>query len=460
MSSLSPPQSQPPAGASSQSQPKGDSNESRKRDALASLRIERPEPYRAASSGRKRWWLLGLLLVVMGSVWGGYQYLLSQNLDAQQWLGSSAGWMPEIMQNRVEVRLVSVTVQQGRAADAVVVATGYLASRRQAGIGARGAGRVDKLYFEEGSKVQQGDLLAELEHNELQATKAASEASVARARAALDEQDIAIELAKVDAQRAEKLWQSRSIAEAEYDTTRFAYRTAAARRATMQAEIALAEAQLHQVEEGIENMFIRAPFAGTVISKDAELGESILPGGLGAGSGRGSVATIADLEHLQIECDVKEDFISRVSEGQEADISVDAVPSKKYHGTVYKIIPMGDRARATIKVQVDIDDADALLFPEMSGTAYFLPSQNNTQISDAPRIFCPVSSVATNSDEQGSEQSYVWVADKEKRAQRLPVTVGEERNGQHEVLSGLSGSERVISNPEGLQERTPLKIAE
>lgn len=429
------------------------------RDALASLRIERPEPYKARKSGGRwlRW--LGLLLLLVGGSFGTYRYALNSN-DSPQGLLGSAQWMPEMMQNRVEVRLVSLTVQQGRAADALVVATGYLQSKQQAGIGSRAAGRVDQLYFEEGSQVKKGDILAELEHNELKASQAASNASVERAKAALAEQQIAIEQAQLEAQRADTLWKSRSISEAEYDQARFAYRTAVARLDTMQAEIALANAQLQQVEVGIENMFIRAPFDGTVISKDAELGESILPGGMGVGSGRGSVATIADLEHLRIECDVKEDFISRVAEGQEADISVDAVPSKKYHGKVYKIIPMGDRARATIKVQVEIEDADHLLFPEMSGTAYFLPVQNNTEISDAPRIFCPTAAVDTRPSESGIEQTFVWIADSEKRAHRLPVKVGEERNGEREVFEGLTGKERLIANPTELQEGTPLKIAE
>lgn len=430
------------------------------RDGLASLRIERPEPYRSRRSGTRwlRW--LTLLLLLGGAGYGIYSYALAHRMSPADLLSDGSRWMPEMMQNRIEVRLVSVTIQQGRAADALVVASGYLQSKQQAGIGARAAGRVDRLYFEEGSQVKKGDVLAELEHNELKATQDAASASVARAKAASAEQQISIEQTRLEADRADKLWGSRSISESEFDQARFAHRTAVARLATLQAEIALAEAQLQQVTEGIENMFIRAPFDGTVISKDAELGESILPGGLGVGSGRGSVATIADLQHLRIECDVKEDFISRIREGQEADISVDAVPDKKYHGHVYKIIPMGDRARATIEVQVEIDDADHLLFPEMSGTAFFLPQQDSGEISDAARIFCPATSVAGLQGEQAEGDAHVWTIDAEKRARKLPVKVGPQRNGDREVFRGLTGSERVVANPKGLREGTPLKIAD
>ena len=378
------------------------------RDALASLRINREAETKRRSG--KRWWTVVLLLVLL-SVGGWFAYSW---VDSAGLLQNQSQWVPEIMQNRVEVRLASVTVQKGRSADAVVVATGYLESRRQARIGARAAGRINMILFEEGNRVSKGEILAELDHKDLDASLAAADASVARAKSALAEQEIAIELALADKDRAEKLWTSRSIAESEYDQARFGYRTAVARKTSMQADIALAEAQKQQAEQLKENMFIRAPFDGTVISKDAEVGESILPGGMGGGSGRGSVATIADLDHLEIECDVQEDFISRVSEGQEADIAVDAVQDKKYHGTVRKIIPMGDRARATIKVQVEINDADELLFPEMAGTVFFLPTEQELEIGDQPRIFCPTTAVDT--DDEGKQ--CVWVTDAEKRRRK------------------------------------------
>jgi RND family efflux transporter MFP subunit len=279
---------------------------------------------------------------------------------------------------------------------------------------------------------------------------------VARAKAALAEQEITIEQAKVDKERAETLWKTRGISEQEYDQARFTYRSAVARRDSLAADVVLAEARKDQEEQVKDNMIIRAPFDGTVISKDAEVGESILPGGMGQGSGRGSVATIADLDHLEIQCDVQESFISRVTEGQEADIEVDAVQEKKYHGTVRKIIPMGDRARATIKVEVAIEDADALLFPEMAGTVYFLPNEQDLEVNDEPRVFCPTSAV--DSDEEGNQ--FVWLADPDKRAQKVPIKAGEDRDGRTEVLEGLVGRERVIVNPEELYEGAPLQIVE
>jgi RND family efflux transporter MFP subunit len=418
------------------------------RDALASLRINRDAPKKRSG----RWWKTLLVLGLLGAGgWYGYQYAQANGM-----LGDKTAWVPEMMQNRVEVRLKSVKVQKGRSADAVVVATGYLESRRQAGIGAQASGRIDQVFFEEGDQVEKGQLLAELDHKDLDASLAAAAASVARAKAQLAEQEVTIKQTETEYKRAERLWQSRSSSASEYDQARFAFRAAIARRDSLKAEIVLAEAQMRQAEQLKENMFIRAPFDGTVISKDAEVGESILPGGMGGGSGRGSVATIANLENLEIECDVQEDFISRVSEGQEADIAVDAVQDKKYHGVVRKIIPMGDRARATIKVKVKITDADKLLFPEMSGTVYFLPKEQELEISDEPRIFCPTDAIEV--DEDGNQ--FVWIVDSEKRAQKIDIKAGDNKDGQSEVLEGLDGSERVVVKPKDLSVGTPVKIGD
>ena len=417
------------------------------RDVLASLRINR-EPERAGSG---RWWKILLVLAILGAAgWFGFQYAQNSGMIADK-----AQWVPEMMQNRVEVKLETVKVRKGRSADAVVVATGYLESRRQARIGARAAGQVDIVTFEEGNKVKKGEVLAELEHKDLKATLAASAAAVARAQASIQEQTIMIEQAKIDNARSERLWKSHGISRSEYDVARFAYRSSRARYNSLKSDLALAEAQMNETQQRIENMFIRAPFDGTVISKDAEVGESIMPGGMGGSSGRGSVATIADLDHLEIECDVQENYISRVKEGQEVDIAVDAVQDKKYQGEVRKIIPMGDRARATIKVKVKIVDADDLLFPEMAGTVFFLP-EKGMETNDEPRMFCSSSAIQTAED--GSK--FVWISDSEKRADKVAVKTGEERDGKTEITDGLAEKDRVVVKPKDLEVGTPLRIIE
>jgi RND family efflux transporter MFP subunit len=365
-------------------------------------------------------------------------------------LSRAPSWLqlPALIQSRVEVRSAQPTVESGRSAEALIVASGYLESRRQARIGARAPGRIEVVHVEEGSLVTKDQVLAVLEHADLDASLAASRASLAGAQAQAVAQEITIAQAKRDYDRALKLWNSKSLSESEYDKKLFDYESAQARLESLKAEVKLAEARIAESEQLRENMFVRAPFDGTVISKDSEVGESIMPGGMGEASGRGSVVTIADLLHLEVDCDVKEDFISRVFEGQAAEIAVDAVPDRRYQGRVRKIIPMGDRARATIKVKVEVGDADGRLFPEMSSTVYFLPAESGGSSrppADAPRMFVPSTAVQSASD-----NPFVWVVDDSNRAQKRSIQLGETRDGRSEVLSGLDAADRLVVDPPDL----------
>lgn len=427
--------------------------ESPKRDALATLRIPRRDEPRGPSAAVRCGRRLLVLAVLIGLGYGGYT--LAQQ---QGWLGDVAELVPEAIRTLPEVRVSRVTIERGRAGDAVVVATGYLESRRQAKIGARAAGRIEVVNVEEGSRVRGGEILAVLEHKDMDAALAAAVATRQRAEAELGEHEIEISRLERAFRRAEKLIKTNHISEEEFDQAKFQYEGAVARRATMKAAVALADARVRESEQFNENMIVRAPFDGTVISKDAEVGESILPGGMGEASGRGSVVTIADLEHLEVDCDVKEDYISRVLAGGPAEVAVDAVPDRRYPGRVRKIIPMGDRARATIKVKVEILEADERLFPDMSSTVYFLP-EGGDETEDQPeeRIFCATEAVQQT--EEGA--SFVWTLDDDDRALRVDVEIGDKRIEQTEILSGLKGGERAILNPpEDIADRMLLRESE
>jgi RND family efflux transporter MFP subunit len=420
-------------------------------DALSKLRIKRAEPRRPRSG--LHWFLkftlISTAVLVVAAAGVVLAYRNGQISAGENWIK-----MPEIMQSRIDGRTATVTVETGRAADATVVATGYLESRRQARIGARTPGRVQIINVEEGSRVEAGEVLAVLEHADLDASLAAVEASLARAKAALGEQDILIEQSQRELERADRLWKTKLMAESNYDEARFKAQSAVARRNSLVAEIALAEAREREAQQMKENMFIRAPFKGTVISKDAEVGESILPGGMGEASGRGSAVTVADLDHLEVDCDVKEDYIGRCLPGQAAEVAVDAVPNVRFEGRVRRVIPKGNRARATIKVKVAITKPDERLFPDMSAKVYFL--NNETPASaDAPtrRIFCETEAIRSD-----DSTSFVWVADNEDRLRRVDVTTGAARDGRTEITGGLSGSERVIIAPQNVQAGQRMRI--
>ncbi len=416
------------------------------RDPLATLRIKRGPALMPTRSPRRWWRRFVLLFVVLALIGGGL---------AAAYFGGSLS-MLKAFEPRVEVRVANVSVFTGRAADAVVVATGYLESRRQAKIGARAPGRIQLLNVEEGSHVTKGQLLAELEHADLDASLAANRAQVEQAKAGVVEQAVAIERTAREYDRAVKLQPTRAISETELDAAKFEHDAAVAKMESLKAAISLAEARVREAEQVKENMFVRAPFDGTVISKDAEVGESILPGGMGESSGRGSVVTIADLNQLEMDCDVKEDYIGRVVVDRTAEVAIDAVPGRRYKGKVRKVIPMGDRARATIKVKVAITDADERLFPDMSGTVYFLPDAN-AEAADAniKRVFCPTAAIRKD-----GETEIVWMF-VDDHVRRTTVRTGTAGDGRTEILQGLAGGERVVVEPPpDLRDGQQVKVVE
>lgn len=425
------------------------------RDPLSVLRIERPA-LQPIHQPRSRWRWIGIVLILLILSGGGYLYAQNSGMLGAESKGS---WLavPDIMKSRPEVRVVRPIVQRGRSADATVVASGYLESRRQAKIGARAPGRIEIVNVEEGSRVKEDEILAVLEHADMDAGLAATKATLARAEAAVAEQKILIAQNKREYDRMKELLKSNHISQTEHDAGLYQWESSVARLESMKADVLLGQARYQESEQLRENMFIRAPFDGTVISKDAEVGESILPGGMGEASGRGSAVTIADLDNLEVDCDVKEDYISRVIPDQAAEVAVDAVPSKRYHGVVRKVIPMGDRARATIKVKVTITDVDSNLFPEMSCTVYFLPNQDEVakEVNENPRTFVPAEAVVKD----GSDD-VVWYVDKESHAQRKVVTIGNTKDNRTEILGGLEGNEQIIVKPSKLSANQAVKISE
>jgi RND family efflux transporter MFP subunit len=421
-------------------------------DALATLRISRPAERRRPSLFAR----LFKLVVVLGlfALVGVGGFVAAQRYGL---LANKAEWIPEAIRARPEVRTAKVVVEVGRSADAVVVASGYLESFRQANIGARAAGRIESVNVEEGSRVEVGQVIAVLDHKDIDAALAAAQAAVVQAKAQLEEQKVEVARHEKDLKRNENLRKSNALSEAEYDKTFFAHQSAVAKVETLRAAVALAEARVQESEQHRENMIVRAPFTGTVISKDAEVGESILPGGMGEASGRGSVVTIADLDRLEVDCDVKEDYIGRLTTGYPAEVAVGAVPDRRYNARVRKVIPMGDRARATVKVKVEILDADERLFPEMSATVYFLPKPGATPEAVRPkRLFCDSEAIVARDGEQ-----FVWTVDDQLRVERRAVTAGNERDGRTEILEGLAGGERIVVRPpDDLEPGQTVKLRE
>jgi RND family efflux transporter MFP subunit len=357
------------------------------------------------------------------------------------------------------VKTDSVRVMTLGQAVTTLTATGYLESRWQAAVGAKVPGRIASIPVEEGDVVKAGDVLAELEHNDLDALLASRQVAVQLAQAQEQEAKTNLDQALREVERERDVYARLAGTRATLERAETAYNVAQAIYNARAAAVAAAEASVREVEESIRNMFIFAPFDGTVVTKDAEKGESIMPGGMGASSGRGSVITLAKLDELEVDTDVKEDFLGQLHKGQPTQVTVDAVPDRRYKGRLREIIPMGDRTRGIVKVKVSVLDPDERLFPELSATVHFMPDQSDDAAANQALekgLFAPAAAIQGEGQDQ-----YVWVV-VGTRVKKTPVTAeGETSEGLVRVTGDLFGGERlVVGPPANLQDGDEVNAAE
>jgi RND family efflux transporter MFP subunit len=423
------------------------------REELASLRIERPDSgysrprqaskpagHRGGGGLRVLSWLLWLIpLGIVGAA------------------GLVAYRQYEQMRSRPEVTRGLVQMMTSGEAQKLLSAKGYLRSRYQAMIGTKIPGRVERMYVQEGMKVRKGDTLAVIEHNDMKALLASREAQLIRTEAELQEAQADLWEKEREERRVTRLHSQRTVTPEDYEKAVAGHKKATARVAALQAGIKLTRANVEEIRATIATMSLYAPFDGTVVEKQGEEGEIITPTAMSSSLGRTAVVTVANLEKMDVETDITENLLSRIALGQPAEVSVSAVPSKRYRGRLRQVIPMGDRTRGTVKVKVEIVDPDEKLFPELAATVHFLPSKTgNSPDANRSFLFVPKSAVF-----QENGHDHVWVIGKEDRVSRRPVEVATTTDALARVESGLKAGESVVLNPiKSLRDGEVVRIAD
>ncbi|HEX7837611.1 MAG TPA: efflux RND transporter periplasmic adaptor subunit, partial [Kofleriaceae bacterium] len=345
------------------------------------------------------------------------------------------------------VQVATATVSSGAggggAAGATsVTANGYVVARTKASVSAKTAGRLAFLGVSEGSYVHRGEVIARLDNADYQASVSQAQANVAAADASVIEATSDRDQSTRDAQRISEIRARNANLMSPQDLETATSRAAAA-LARYNAAVARkrsAEAALRLAQASNENTVIRAPFTGTVLRKDAEVGEVVAPS-VGGGLTRGAVVTMADLSTLEVEVDVNEAYIGRIAGGRPARITLDAYPDTTFRGEVRQVVPTADRQRATVQVKVSILDHDARILPEMGAKVDFLEPEQPRNAGSAPaRASIRIPSAALKSD---AGASFVWLV-RDGRLTRRPVTVGPMSGGFLEVRSGLNGGEQLL----------------
>jgi RND family efflux transporter MFP subunit len=355
------------------------------------------------------------------------------------WLRGLSGGS-EVTTARAEV------VGTGSGSGPSITANGYVVARTKASVSSKIPGRLEYLGVSEGSVVTEGEVIARLENQDYRAAVSEARARLASSRAALREAVAQRDQLRRDSARVAPLSGQDFVSQQEAEDVYTALAAAEARVGVQAAQVQVAEAALGVAEANLENTLIRAPFDGTVLRKDAEVGEVVAPS-VGGGLTRGAVVTMADLNSLEVEVDVNEAYIAQIRNGQPASIILDAYPDTSYLGEVRQIVPTADRQKATVLVKVSILEPDARILPEMGARVDFLPESALEGVEARSRVFVPAAAVY---DQAG--EAVVWIV-REGRAYRTPVDAGPVSGGRREIRTGLSGGEQVVTGgAEGLND--------
>jgi RND family efflux transporter MFP subunit len=348
----------------------------------------------------------------------------------------------------VPVQVVTVAAANGAepgggGAGASVTANGYVVARTRASVSAKLPGRIADLRVSEGSTLRRGEIIATLENADYEAQEAQAKAAVATAGAELVEARTASEVAAREAERLRNMRQEKAdlVSEQDLDAVEGRARQAAARLVAADARLNAAQASRRFAQANLENTVIRAPFSGTVLRKEAEIGEVVAPS-VGGGLTRGAVVTMADLTTLEVEVDVNEAYIARVKKDGPATITLDAYPDTSFRGAVRQVVPTADRQRATVQVKVSILDRDPRILPEMGARVDFLEDSVATASTDAPagppRFRIPAAAVR-----EAHGESVVWLV-RNGRLESRTVQAGPVSAGFREVRAGLAGGEQLL----------------
>jgi RND family efflux transporter MFP subunit len=398
---------------------------------LGSLRID--DRHRSGGSWGKRLAIFFGLLVVLGGLTGAVFTFWNQKPV-------------------VEVVTVQKTANGG-GREALLNASGYVTPRRRATIAAKITGRVTGVFFDEGTHVQEGQLLATLDDSDVRKALDAAKADHDASKAAIADYEVQLKNARRQLQRAEQLQNAGVQTQEQLDNARTSADSLEAKIALAKSQVSSAEARIVQAQQAVDNCTIRAPYTGIVVSKDAQVGEMVSPVSAGGGFTRTGIATIVDMNSNEIEVDVNESFISRVQPGQPVTAILDAYPDWEIPSSVRTIIPSADRQKATVKVRVSFLKLDPRILPDMGIKVTFLGAEQKKLAAGASAILIPQSAVH---DENGKKVVFLV---KDDKTERRAVTLAGTRGSDAEVIAGVTVGDTVVTKgPENLRDGQAVAI--
>lgn len=352
----------------------------------------------------------------------------------------------------VEVEVASVTMAYPSQAYTVLNATGYVVAQRKAAVASKATGRLIWLGVQEGSRVRKDEVIARLEDLDVRATREQAAASVMVAKANLEQGFAELREAQTAVKRSQDLLRQGFVSQAANDAAIARLDKAKATISSLEASIAAAQANLRGADVSVDQTLIRAPFDGVVLTKSANIGDVITPFSSALDS-KGAVVSIADMSTLEVEADVSESSLFKVSPGQAVEIQLDALPEQRFRGVVARTVPTVDRSKATVMTKIRFVEPDDRVLPEMSARVSFL-SQEVPESDRKPRPAVNPGAVVIR---DGRNVMFVIRADK---AAQVQVQTGAKLGDLVEVLGGARPGDKVVLRPpEKLRDGASVKAA-
>ncbi len=401
---------------------------------LDQLRIDRNEGARPERGGR--WWLLAAVVVLAAA--------------------AAAGW---VWTRPAAISVRSVTPQAvaggaASAANSVLDASGYVVARRQATVSSKVTGKMTELDIEEGDHVKAGQIIAKLDDSNIRAAVAESNAQLEYAKAGLAETEVNLANAQRDYDRQSALLKDHYVSQAAFDTSRTALDALRAQLATQRTNIQVAERALQVADRNLDDMTVRAPFSGVVTVKAAQPGEIVSPISAGGGFTRTGIGTIVDMDSLEIQVDVNENFINRVKPNQPVSAKLNAYPDWVIPAHVLAVIPTADRSKGTVTVRIALDAKDPRILPEMGARVAFL--EDAAAAAPGPQLggFTLPADAVQVSGATGA----VFVIHGDS-VERRAVRVGAPGTGGVTILSGITATDRIAAGDlSQLKDGTMIRI--
>ena len=331
-------------------------------------------------------------------------------------------------------------------------ASGYITPRRRATVAAKITARVLDVYVDEGMKVTEGQLLARLDDSDarrrLLAAKTQRDATAAQTKSF----EVNLANAERELQRQTELEARGVTSVQDLDTARTTAESLKAQVAAARETVRAADAQIDVAQQDVDNCTVRSPFAGVVVSKDAQRGEMVSPISAGGGFTRTGIVTIVDMDSIEIEVDVNEAYIARVEPGQRVEAVLDAYPDWRIPAKVRTVIPTADRQKATVKVRISFDKLDPRILPDMGVKVSFLAGEPAGGRAPARAV------VPREAVREIDGKPAVFVV-RDGRLERRAVSLGNAGPADTEVTAGLSpGEQVVIGGPSGLRDGQRVKV--